>query len=60
MEDKEYYSKLQEMVDKAKELKSKVVKSDDDETIGYLRSALELLYEDMRNLMTERTKTIKK
>ena len=60
MEDKEYYSKLQTMVDKAKEIKALIIKTDDDETIGYLRSALEVLYEDMRNLMTERTKNISK
>jgi hypothetical protein len=60
MEDKEYYSKLQTMVDKAKEIKAWIIKTDDDETIGYLRSALEVLYGDMRNLMTERTKNISK
>jgi hypothetical protein len=54
MESKEYYIKLQVMVDKAKELKGWISDSDDDETIEYLRAALELLYSDMRELIKER------
>jgi hypothetical protein len=54
MENKEYYNKLQVMVDKAKELKGWISKSDDDETIEYLRAALELLYSDMRELIKQR------
>jgi len=54
MESKEYYIKLQVMVDKAKELKGWIADSDDDETIEYLRAALELLYSDMRELIKER------
>lgn len=54
MEQSDYYTKLQEMVDKAKDLKSWIARSDDDETIEYLRSALEILYSDMRDLIKER------
>lgn len=52
MNDK-YYTDLQVMVDKAKDLKAKISKSDDDETIGYLKLALDIVYEDMRKLIKE-------
>ncbi len=52
MNDK-YYTDLQVMVDKAKDLKTKISKSDDDETIGYLKLALDIVYEDMRKLIKE-------
>jgi hypothetical protein len=50
----DYYSKLQVMVDKAKELKDWIERTDDDETKMYLRAALEDLYADMRTLIKER------
>ena len=56
MEDKIYYDKLQVMVDKAKELKSKIDDTKDEEAKGYLRLALEVLYTDMRELIRERDK----
>jgi hypothetical protein len=54
MEDKVYYDKLQVMVDKAKELKSKIELTDDYEAKGYLKMALEVIYTDMRQLIKER------
>jgi hypothetical protein len=54
MEDKEYYTNLQIMVDKAKELKTKIDSMDDYEAKGYLKLALEILYSDMRELIKER------
>lgn len=54
MESKEYYSKLQVMVDKAKELKDWIHTSKDGETKMYLHAALEKLYEEMRALIKER------
>ncbi len=54
MEDKEYYTNLQIMVDKAKELKTKIDSTDDYEAKGYLKLALETLYADMRELIKER------
>jgi|TARA_R110000803_G_scaffold157924_1_gene222234 hypothetical protein len=52
----EYYEKLQVMVDKAKELKTKIDLMDDAEAKGYLRMALELLYSDMRQLIKKHDK----
>lgn len=52
----EYYEKLQVMVDKAKELKTKIDLMDDAEAKGYLRMALELLYSDMRELIKKHDK----
>ncbi len=42
------------MVDKAKELKTKIDLTKDDEAKGYLKMALEVLYSDMRQLIKER------
>lgn len=55
MDDKIYYDNLQSLVDKAKELKSKIVKSSDDETIHYLRLALNSVYDDMKELMKRKS-----
>jgi hypothetical protein len=54
MEDGEYYSKLQTMVDKAKDLKSKIDETKDYEAKGYLKLALEVIYTDMRELIKQR------
>ena len=54
MEDGIYYDKLQSMVDKAKELKTKIDITDDSEAKGYLKMALEVLYSDMRKLIKEK------
>jgi flagellin-specific chaperone FliS len=54
MEDREYYDKLQIMVDKAKDLKTKIDLMVDYEAKGYLKLALETLYTDMRELIKQR------
>ena len=54
MEDKIYYDSLQFMVDKAKDLKTKIDLTDDDESRGYLKMALEIIYTDMRELIKQR------
>ena len=54
MEDREYYDKLQIMVDKAKDLKTKIDLMEDYEAKGYLKLALETLYADMRELIKQR------
>ena len=54
MEDKVYYDNLQIMVDKAKELKTKIDSTDDYESKSYLKLALETIYTDMRELIKER------
>ena len=55
MNDEEYYNKLQIMVDKAKDLKSRIDLNTDYESKGYLKLALELLYTDMRELIRQRS-----
>ena len=54
MEDREYYDNLQIMVDKAKDLKTKIDSTSDDEAKGYLKMALEIIYTDMRELIKQR------
>lgn len=54
MEDKEYYDNLQIMVDRAKDLKTKIDSTIDDESKGYLKMALEVIYTDMRELIKQR------
>jgi hypothetical protein len=54
MEDKVYYNNLQVMVDKAKDLKIKIDSTVDDESKGYLKMALEVIYTDMRELIKQR------
>jgi len=54
MENREYYNKLQIMVNKAKELKSKIDLISDYETKSYLKLALETIYTDMRELIKEK------
>jgi|AntAceMinimDraft_18_1070375.scaffolds.fasta_scaffold158375_2 hypothetical protein len=54
MEDKIYYESLQIMVDKAKELKTRIDANDDYEAKGYLQMALELLYVDIRELIKQK------
>jgi hypothetical protein len=54
MEDREYYDNLQIMVDKAKDLKTKIDSTDDYEAKGYLKLALEVIYTDMRELIKEK------
>lgn len=54
MEDGEYYDNLQIMVDKAKDLKTKIDSTIDDEAKGYLKMALEVIYTDMRELIKQR------
>jgi len=54
MEDKIYYESLQIMVDKAKELKTKIDTNNDYESKGYLQMALELLYIDIRKLIKQK------
>jgi hypothetical protein len=54
MEDKVYYDNLQILVDKAKELKTKIDSTDDDESKSYLKLALDTIYTDMRELIKER------
>ena len=51
MDKETYYIKLQSLVDKVKNLKSEIEKSNDDEKIGYLRLAIEQIYVDIRDLM---------
>ena len=59
MEGKEYYDKLQVMVDKAKELKDWIDREGDYEAKTYVRQALELLYTDMRELIKKRDQRLK-
>jgi hypothetical protein len=54
MKDREYYDNLQIMVDKAKDLKTKIDLTDDYEAKGYLKLALETLYNEMRELIKKR------
>jgi flagellin-specific chaperone FliS len=54
MEDDKYYSELQIMVDKAKDLKSRIDLMVDYEAKGYLKLALEDLYTNMRELIKQR------
>lgn len=54
MDDKEYYDNLQIMVDKAKDLKTRIDLTIDDEAKGYLKLALEVIYTDMRELIKQR------
>jgi len=42
------------MVDKAKELKTRIDANDDYEAKGYLQMALELLYVDIRELIKQK------
>jgi hypothetical protein len=57
IEDKsQYYSKLQVMVDKAKELKTRIDGNPDEESRGYLKMALDIHYSDMRQLIKENDK----
>ena len=42
------------MVDKAKDLKTKIDSTVDDESKGYLKMALEVIYTDMRELIKKR------
>jgi len=51
MDKKTYYIKLQELVDKIKQLKEDVNRSNDIEKITYLKLAIEATYEEMRQLM---------
>lgn len=50
-----YYIKIQELVDKVKKIKSEIEDSKDNEKIGYLKLAIEITYEEIRQLM-ERNK----
>lgn len=50
----EYNKKLQQYVDKIKELKSWKNKSDDDETKGYLTLEIDKLLREMKELVNER------
>lgn len=51
MDKNTYYIKLQELLDKIKTLKEDIKNSDDEEKIGYLKLAVDSLYEEMRQLM---------
>lgn len=51
MDKKTYYLKLQELVDKVRDLKKEVENSNDNEKIGYLRLAIEGIYVEIRQLM---------
>jgi hypothetical protein len=51
MDKKTYYLKLQELVDKVRDLKKEVEDSNDKEKIGYLKLAIESVYEEIRQLM---------
>lgn len=54
MEDREYYDNLQTMVDKAKNLKTKIDVTFDNEAKDYLKMALEVVYTNMRELIKQR------
>lgn len=51
MDKETYYLKLQELIDKAKELKEQIELSDDDEKTEYLKLAVALVYDKIRRLM---------
>lgn len=46
-----YYIKLQELMDKVKRLKQEIEDSSDEEKIGYLKLAIDAVYEEIRILM---------
>lgn len=58
MEEKDYYEKLQIMVDKAKDLKLKIDSTLDEEAKSYLHLALESTYTEMRKLIKQRNKKL--
>lgn len=49
----EYYIELQRLTDKVKDLKGQITNSEDDESIYYLRKAVDKYLEDMRLLIKE-------
>lgn len=51
MDKETYYIKLQELIDKVKELKNELGDSNDEEKSNYLKLAIESIYEDIRKLM---------
>ena len=46
-----YYIKLQELIDKVKELKKELENSKDEEKSTYLKLAIDSIYEEIRQLM---------
>jgi hypothetical protein len=51
MDKKTYYLKLQELVDRVRDIKNEIEKSNDKEKISYLKLAIESLYGEIRELM---------
>ena len=51
MDKKTYYIKLQELVDKVNTLKQEIENSSDEEKIGYLKLAVDVVYEEIKQLM---------
>lgn len=57
MEKYEYYLKIDELLTKIKEIKKEVEASNDEEKTNYLKLALNLKYEEVRELMESQYKS---
>ena len=57
MEKHEYYLKIDELLTKIKDIKKEVEISKDKEKINYLKLALNLKYEEVRELMESQYKS---
>lgn len=57
MEKYKYYLKIDELLTKIKEIKKEVEASNDEEKTNYLKLALNLKYEEVRELMESQYKS---